>query len=149
MTVFNLGKGAVLSVLADGATSAAIPVKQLKTISFAGSSANYEDVTNMDSPNLIQEFAPTTTTSGTAAFSGVFNDNDPGQIFIAAAKVAQTLLDVTIQFLPKRGQTTGLLRSFKAYVQECNSGDAQFDKASTISGTFKITGGITDVAGAA
>ena len=147
MTVFTLGKGAVLAAVAVGSSTAAVPVKQLKTISFSGNGANYEDITNMDSPGAVMEFAPTTISPGTAAVQGVFNDADPGQVLMAAAHAAQTLLTFTLQFLPKTGQTVGFLRTFEGYVQEWNGPDAQFDKASTASGTLKISGVVTDVAG--
>lgn len=152
-TVFTLGRGAVLSMAPAGSSSAAVAIKQLKTISFAGKQANYEDITNMDSPAgvaggaPVQEFAPTTLAPGTAACQGVFNDNDPGQIALAAAQYTQILQAFTLQYAPKAGYATGFMRTFNGYVQECNGPDAQVDKAATLAATLKISGVITDLPG--
>jgi hypothetical protein len=53
-----------------------------------------------------------------------------------------------VQFPKRAGQTVaGFLRTFNCYVMECNGPDAQYDKASTLAVTLKISGVITDVAG--
>lgn len=146
MTKFVIGKGTVISVSVDaGSTFTAIG--QLKTGSFTGRKADLEDVTNMGSAGATREYAPTLIDSGQFAISGVFDPMDAGQTAVNAAFAAQTLVTVKVQYPKASDQTTaGLLRTFTAYVTDSNL-DAQFDKSSTFSATFKITGLITDTAG--
>jgi hypothetical protein len=145
-TLFHLGKGSVLSISVNGGT-AWTPVKQLKTVSFAGYNVDYEDISNMDSPSAVREFAPTLADPGTAECQGIFLDSDPGQIAMNAANVSQVLAEFKLQMAPRAGETTGFLRTFSGYVQKGNNLDAQFDKASTYAATIKVTGPYTDAAG--
>lgn len=153
-TKFTLGAGSSLTLAPAGTSTAAVKVTQLKTISYSGAAATYEDITNMDSPSgadggaPTEEFAPATVGSGTAALQGVFNDGDPGQILLAASRQTQTLMTFTMQMKPRSGQAKGFSRTFTAYVQECNGPDAQYNKSATLSATLKISGPITDTPGA-
>lgn len=137
-TVYTLGKGSVLSISTDG--TAFTPVKQLKTITFSGSELAFDDVTNLDSPGAVREYAPTLITPPDCDFQGVFNGADPGQIMLSAAFDAQQPLNCKLQLAPGKNQTTGLLRTFTAFVKSKPQIDAQMDKASTFSGSLKITG---------
>ena len=146
-TKFQLGKGSTLSISSDGGTTWTM-VKQGKTITYSGQKTNFEDVTNLDSPGNVIERVPTTNDPGTAQAQGVHDPADAGQLAVRAAQVAQTALTVKHQFSKASDQTTnGLLRTFSAYVSEVNGPDAQYDKSSTFSFTFQITGPITDTAG--
>lgn len=146
-TVFTLGKGALLSLSTDGGTTFTV-VKQLKSISFAGNSAAYEDITNMDSPGAFDEYAPTTISPGTAAIQGVFADGDPGQVLLFSTHASQVLVSAKMVFAKTAGQTiAGFTRTFACYVQECNGPDAQYNKAATLAATLKMSGPVTDVAG--
>ena len=141
-TVYTLGKGSVLSVSTDGTSFT--PVKQLKSITFSGSEQAFDTITNLDSPGAVHEFAPTLITPPDCDFQGVFNGADPGQIMVSAAFDAQQALQCKLQLAPGKGQTTGMLRTFTAFVKSKPQIDAQMDKASTYSGSLKITGQITD-----
>jgi hypothetical protein len=143
-TKFVLGKGATFSISTDGTLFT--PVKQLKTIQFSGGKSDLEDITNMDSAGAFREFAPTLLDAGQAAVNGVFNPADPGQLAFNAAFIAQTLVHCKLQFAPAPGDSTGFLRTFSGYVTDDNL-DAQFDKASTLAATVKITGPVNDTPG--
>lgn len=143
-TTFVTGRGSALSISTDGTTYT--PVLQIKTTQYSGSKGDMEDVTSMSSPGATREWAPTLLDSGQLACSGVFSPADPGQLMLGSAFAAQQLVYVKHQYAPAAGQTTGFLRSFKAYVTDHNL-DLQFDKAGAFSSTLKITGLITDVAG--
>ena len=144
-TKYVVGKGSVFSISVDGGTTY-VPVKQIKTISFSGGKSDLEDVTNMDSTGAYREFAPTLLDAGSAALSGVMQPSDPGQLVMASAFTSQTLVKAKLQYPIATGQTVGFLRSFYGYIQDSNI-DAQFDKASTLSATIKITGPFTDTPG--
>lgn len=146
-TSYALGKNGTVSISLDG--TAFTPIAALKSISYSGDQQSYETITNMDSPGAQDEYAPTTSTPGTAQAQGVFSPfGDPGQIMSAAARQSQVLLTVKQQMAPAIGQTKGFSRTFNAYVQECNCpSDQQYDKASTFNVTFKITGPKTDTFG--
>jgi hypothetical protein len=142
-TKFQLGKGAVLSSSTDGGTTWT-PIKQLKTITFSGSKQDFDDITNLDSPGAVREVVPTLIDPGTADFQGVFNGTDPGQLALSAAFTAQTPLEFKLQFAPGATQTVGFLRTWNGYMASKPQVDAQMDKASTFSGSVKITGPVTD-----
>ena len=145
-TKFQLGKGSTISISTDGTTFTL--VKQGKTITYSGQKTNFEDITNLDSPGNEMERVPTTNDPGTAAMQGVHDPADPGQLAVRAAQQAQTLLTVKHQFSKASDQTTtGLLRTFSAYVADVGGPDAQYDKSSTFSFTYQITGPITDTPG--
>ena len=142
-TKYKLGKGASLSISTDGGTTWT-QIKQLKTISYPNSKADFDDITNMDSPGAYHEFAPTTLDAGTADFQGVWNPSDAGQIAASAAFEAQALCQFKHQFAPSVGESTGFVRTFNGYMAAKPGVDAQFDKASTYNGSIKVTGPYTD-----
>lgn len=144
-TKFALGKGATLSISTDGGTTY-VPVKQLKTITYPSSKADFDDITNMDSTGAYREFVPTLNDSGTADFQGVWAETDPGQVACSAAFEAQTLCLFKHQFAVRPGEAAGFLRQFSGYLATKPAIDAQFDKTSTFSGSIKVTGAYTDTA---
>ena len=144
-TKFALGKGAVLSISVDGGTTFT-PIKQLKSITYPSSKADFDDITNMDSEGAYHEYVPTMLDAGTVDFQGVWAETDPGQVAASAAFDAQTLAMFKHQFARRAGEGAGFLRTFNAYMASKPSIDAQFDKASTYTGSLKVTGGYTDAA---
>lgn len=145
-TNFVIGKGTAFSISVDGGTTF-IPVPQIKALTFSGSKSDLEDITNMNSIGAFREYAPTLLDSGQVSFNGVFDPVGTGQTALHGAFTAQTLVFCKLQFPKASDQTaTGFLRTFTAYVSEFNI-DAQFDKASTLSGVLKITGPTNDTPG--
>lgn len=144
-TKFALGKASVLSLSTDGGTTW-IPIKQLKSVTYPGSKADFDDITNMDSTGAYREFVPTLNDAGTVDFQGVWAETDPGQVAATAAFEAQQLCQFKHQFAPRTGETAGFLRTWNGYMASKPQIDAQFDKASTFSGSIKVTGLYTDTA---
>jgi len=140
------GKGARLSVSIDGTTFTL--VKQLQKISSSGQKANFAEITNLDSPNAFIERIPTTLDSGTLSATVVANPNDAGQLMLLAAFQAQTKLTCKLQYPPVGAQTTGLLKTFSAYVSSAPMPSASVTDASTFDVELTITGPVSDMAGA-
>lgn len=142
-TKFALGKGSVLSISTDGGTTWT-PIKQLKSITYPSSKADFDDITNMDSPGAYREYVPTMNDAGTVDFQGVWAETDPGQVSASAAFEAQQLCQFKHQFAPRPGEGAGFLRTFNGFMASKLQIDAQFDKSSTVSGSIKVTGAYTD-----
>lgn len=146
-TTYLLANGATFSIKASSASSA-ITIGQLKSIAFSGSKLDLEDITNLDSPNSYREYAPTLLDAGNAQLDGVFNPADAGQIAAVAAFDARSLCTFQLT-LPITGtQTTAATRTFTGYFSARPVYSVQADKTSAFTATIKITGAITDVAGA-
>lgn len=142
---FILAKGSSISLSPDGTTFT--PVKQIQQVDYSGGKMEFDDVTNIDSPGGVHEWVPTLNDSGDVQVSGVFSDQDPGQLMFDAAFAAQTLMTVKMQMAPTGTQTKGFLRSFQAYVSApCNISYGT-TKAMSFKGSLKITGLVTDTAG--
>ena len=142
-TKFAIGKGSSLSISVDGGTTWT-PIKQLKTVTYPNSKADFDDITNIDSTGQYREYVPTLLDAGTVDFTGVWAGDDPGQVSVTAAFDAQTLAMFKHQFAPRAGEHAGFLRTFSGYLAQRPSIDAQFDKASTFNGSVKVTGPYTD-----
>ena len=140
------GKGAILSLSTDGTNFT--PIKQIQKLSSSGQKMNFADITNIDSPNAYIERIPTTLDSGTLSFTVVANPSDDGQLMLLAAFQGQTKLQVKLQYPPVGNQTTGLLKSFSAYVSSAPMPSAAVGDASTFDAEMTITGGIQDTPGA-
>ena len=139
------GKGGSLSISTDG--TAFTKVAQIKSVKPGGSKANFDDITNIDSPDAFIERIPTTLDSGTVSFTCVSKPDDAGQTMMLAAFVAQTKLTCKLQYPPVGTQTTGLLKTFSAYVSNCPMPSVDATSASTFDGELTITGPVTDTAG--
>ena len=140
---YTLGNSAVLSASTTvGGTL--VPVKQIKSISFSGSSVNFDDITNLDSTGSYQEFVPTTINPGNAQFEGVFVGSDPGQQMLSAAFETKSVLHFTLQFAAGVGESTGLKRVWDAYMAEKPNIAASTQKSVSYSGSLRITGPIVD-----
>jgi hypothetical protein len=139
------GKGGSLSLSSDGTTFTKIG--QISKLSSSGAKAAYADITNLDSPDAFIERIPTTLDSGTISFTCVTNPSDTGQLMLLASFNAQTKLTVKLQYPPVGSQTTGLLKTFSAYVSSANMPTAEITSASTVDAELTITGPVTDTPG--
>lgn len=140
------GKGGTLSISTDG--TAFTLVKQVQKISSSGQKSNFADITNLDSPDNYVEKLPTTLESGSLSFTVVSNPADAGQLMLLAAFQAQTKLTVKLQY-PKVGAqtTTGLLKTFSAYVSAAPMPSMAVADASTFDAELMITGPVVDTPG--
>lgn len=139
------GKGGIFSISVDGTVFT--PVKQVKTVTFAGSKADLTDITNLDSVGNIRERIPTLIDPGTVSADIVADTTDAGQLLLSSAFFAQIQLSVKVQYPPMPGQPKGLLRTFQAYVSTNGLASLNVADASTFSTELTITGPITDISG--
>lgn len=139
------GKGGSLSLSSDGTTYT--KVGQIQKVSSSGQKANLADITNMDSPSAFIERIPTTLDSGTLSFTVVSNPTDPGQLLLLAGFQAQTKFTVQLQYPPIGTQTTGLLKTFSAYVTSAPMPSMAVTEAATFDAELTITGAVVDTAG--
>lgn len=149
-TKATTGKSAILAI---GSGESPTPVLQVKTWSFSGQQAKYDDTTNAGSPAqgaaVMEEAIPSTVSPGQLTVSGVFLPTDPGQESLASAFLSQALTSFTFTFPLFPGQTTtGNSYAFSGYVQDMpNAVDVDYSKAINFKTTIKIQGPITVTAG--
>lgn len=140
------GKGGTLSISTDG--TAFTLVKQVQKISSSGQKSNFADITNLDSPSNYVEKLPTTLESGSLSLTVVSNPSDAGQLMLLAAFQAQTKLTVKLQYPKVGAQTTsGLLKTFSAYVSAAPMPSMAVADASTFDAELMITGPVVDTPG--
>src|ERR1700733_3906488 len=123
------GKGGSLSLSLDGTTYTRIA--QIQKLSSGGQKANLADITNLDSPSAFIERIPTTLDSGPLSCTIVSDPADPGQLMLLAAFQAQTKVTAKLQYPPIGTQTTGLLKTFSAYVTSAPMPGLAVTEAST------------------
>lgn len=137
------------SVLQYSTNPPSIPFNELaevKNISFSGTKADLADVTNMESGNY-REWLPTLLDSGELSFTGNLIANDTSEADILGFFSGQTLVEweVVLPPSPNFPTTTGTY-SFSAYVTKYER-SIPHDKEASVSGSLKITGAISFVAG--
>jgi hypothetical protein len=140
------GKGGTVSISTDGGTTYT-EIKQVKDVKPSGSKANYDNITNLSSPGNAEEFIPLTVNSGTVTLTVISNPLDAGQTALLAAFQAQTKLKVEVQYPTVGTQTTGLLKTFSAYVSSVPMPSMGVSNASTFDAELTISGLITDTPG--
>lgn len=140
------GKGGSLSISTDG--TAFTKIAQVQKVTSGGMKANLADITNLDSPSAFIERIPTTLDSGTLSCTIVANPADAGQAMLLAAFQAQTKLTCKLQYPPVGAQTTGLLKTFSAYVTSAPMPSMAVTEASTFDAELTITAAVTDTPGA-
>jgi hypothetical protein len=140
------GKGGSLSISTDG--TAFTKIAQVQKVTSGGMKSNLADITNLDSPSAFIERIPTTLDSGTLTCTIVANPADAGQAMLLAAFQAQTKLTCKLQYPPVGAQTTGLLKTFSAYVTSAPMPSMAVTEASTFDAELTITANVTDTPGA-
>lgn len=140
------GKGGSISISTDG--TAFTRIGQVQKLSSGGQKSNFADISNLDSPSAFIERIPTTLDSGTMSFTCVSNPADSGQLMLLAAFNTQTKLTVKVQY-PKSGSqtTSGLLKTFSAYVSTATDPTMDISSASTFDAELTISGPVTDTPG--
>lgn len=129
------------SKLASGGTTGAAytNVGQLKKVNFSGLKAEFDDITNLDSPTIFKEWMKTIVDGDTVSFDGVMNPSDPTtqSLLTNLATAGQAAL-----FFWKLTLTNGSTLIFQGYVQDFKFG-VEYNKAITFSGAIKIVGNVT------
>lgn len=128
------------SKLASGGTAGAAytNIGQLKKFSFAGLKAEFDDITNLDSPNIFKEWMKTVVDGDTVTFDGVMN---PADIQTQALLTNLATAGSAALFFWRITLTNGSVLIFQGYVQDFKFG-AEYNKAITFSGTIKIVGNV-------
>lgn len=129
------------SHLASGGTTGAsyTNVAQLKKVNFSGLKAEFDDITNLDSPTIFKEWMKTIVDGDTVTFDGVMNPADPTTQSLLS-NIA--LAGANALYYWKITLTNGSTLVFQGYVQDFKFG-AEYNKAITFSGGIKIVGNIT------
>lgn len=129
------------SHLANGGTSGAsyTNIGQLKKFNFSGLKAEFDDITNLDSPSIFKEWMKTVVDGDTVTFDGVMNPADTTMQGLlvnlaTSGSAADNFWKITL--------TNGSVLTFQGYVQDFKFG-AEYNKAITFSGAIKIVGNIT------
>ncbi len=124
-------------------------VKKIQTLEFDGFTSDFDEVTNLNSPNALKQWAPTTIDPGTGTVSLVADQVDPGQLALAAGQLARTKFPCRVTYPAPVGYTSGIVRTFSAWVQKNGLSNLSTTAASKYSVQLKIDGTITDVAAVA
>ena len=129
------------SKLASGGTagSSYVNVGQLKKFNFSGLKAEFDDITNLDSPSIFKEWMKTIVDGDTVAFDGVMN---PADVTTQALLTNIATAGSAALFYWKITLTNGSILIFQGYVQDFKFG-AEYNKAITFSGAIKIVGNVT------
>ena len=128
------------SHLANGGTTGTsyTNLGQLKKFNFSGLKADFDEITNLDSPSIFKEWMKTIVDGSDVTFDGVMNPADPtlqallSNLALAGA-AALNYWQITL--------TNGSVIVFQAYVQEFKFG-AEYNKAITFTGALKIVGNV-------
>jgi predicted secreted protein len=136
-TIAYPGYGSKLA--SGGVTGAAYTnVAQLKKFNFSGLKAEFDDITNLDSPSIFKEWMKTVVDGDTVSFDGVMNPADPTtQALLTNIATAGS----AALFFWKITLTNGSTLIFQGYVQDFKFG-AEYNKAITFSGAIKIVGNV-------
>lgn len=114
-------------------------VAQLKKINFSGLKADFDEITNLDSPTIFKEYMKTVVDGDTVTFDGVWNPADPTTQALLTNIGTAGLASL---FFWRITLTNGSTLTFQGYVSDFKFG-AEYNKAMTFSGSIKIVGNIT------
>jgi hypothetical protein len=111
---------------------------QLKKFGFGGLKADFDDITNLDSPTIFKEWMKTVVDGSDVTFQGVMNPADPtleGLLsnLATAGSAALNYWKITT--------TDGSVLIFQAYVADFKF-DVEYNKAMVFSGSLKIVGNV-------
>jgi len=129
------------SSLASGGTSGGsyTNVSQLKTFSFNGIKADFDEITNLSSPSIFKEWLKTTVDPAELPFSGVLNPTDPTtQSLLSSLQASGS----SALYYWKITTTDGSTFVFQGYVSEFKF-NVEYNKAILFSGSLKVTGNVT------
>ena len=116
-------------------------VGQLKKFGPSGLKAKEDDITNLDSPTINEEYLKTVVDSGSMTFEGVLNPAvaTEAQLLLtnlyAAGQNATNYWQITL--------TDGSIFVFLGFVSDLKPFGVEYNKAIPFSGSIRITGVIT------
>ncbi len=131
------------SMLQSGgiAGSSYTKVGQLKKFAFSGLTADFDEITNLDSPTIFKEWMKTTVDGKDVSFDGVMNPNDVQQqdLLINLRTAGANAL-----YIWKITTTDGTTFTFQAYVAEYTF-NVEYNKAITFTGKLRVVGDISAI----
>lgn len=129
------------SMLQSGgiAGSSYTKIGQLKKFAFAGLTADFDEITNLDSPTIFKEWMKTNVDGKEVNFDGVLNPTDVQQqdLMINLSTAGSAAL-----YMWKITTTDGSIFTFQGYVSEYTF-DVQYNKAITFTGKIRLVGNVT------
>src|SRR5579871_17210 len=140
-TVAYPGYGSHLATAGAGGTSGGpfTNIGQLKKFNFGGLKADFDEITNLDSPTIFKEWMKTVVDGSDVTFDGVLNPTDaPTQGLLTNISTAGS----AAAYWWKITTTDNSTFVFQAYVSDFKFG-AEYNKAITFSGSLRIVGNIT------
>lgn len=130
------------SHLANGGTAGTsyTNIAQLKKFAFSGMKAEFDDITNLDSPSIFKEWMKTVVDGDTVTFDGVLNPADPTYegLLTQLATSGSGALDYWQITL-----TDGSTIVFQGYVQDFTPAQVEYNKALAFKASIKIVGNLT------
>lgn len=146
ITSAQTGYGDVIAISIDGGTTL-LQVMQTKNIQYTGQKKDFVDTTTTTSTGGYKTSQGTLKDPGSMTFDCIFLATDPGQLALAAAYDANTVLTVKHFYKTQPGFTSGPINSFTAEVEQFPLPGSDETKVATISVSLKISGPITQTAG--
>jgi predicted secreted protein len=146
VTSAQTGYGDVVFISVDAGTTFT-QVMQTKNIQYSGQKKDFVDTTTTTSTGGYKTSKGTLKDPGSITFDCVFLADDPGQLALAAAYDADTILTVKHVYKAQPGFTTGPINTFTAEVEQFPLPGSDETKVATISVSLKISGPITQTAG--
>jgi predicted secreted protein len=146
ITSAQTGYGDVIAISIDGGTTLT-QVMQTKNIQYSGQKKDFVDTTTTTSTGGYKTSKGTLKDPGSMTFDCIFLADDPGQLALAAAYDADTILTVKHFYKAQPGFTTGPINTFTAEVEQFPLPGSDETKVATISVSLKISGPITQTPG--
>lgn len=147
-TVAQTGSGEVIFISVDGGTTF-IQLQGTQNIQYSGQKKDFDDITSTTSPGAYKESKGTLKDPGSMTFDLVVNIADPGQIALASAYDADTVLTVKHMYKLLTGYTSPAINTFTCEVEQDPLPGSDAGKVSKVSVSLKISGQITKTAAVA
>jgi hypothetical protein len=148
LTSAQTGYGDVIFFSIDGGETF-IQVMQTKNIAYSGQKKDFVDTTTTTSTGGYKTSQGTLKDPGSMTFDCVFLATDPGQLALAAAYDADTILTVKHVYKVQPGFASGPINTFSAEVEQFPLPGSDETKVATISVSLKISGPIAQTAAVA
>jgi len=129
------GYGSSLDIL----TSPPIHVAQIRKLNFPGLKADFEEISNLDSPSIFKEYMKLMLDGGNMPFDGVLNSAD-GSVTELWDSLKQSGVAALRTF--RLTFTDASTLDFDAYVEQFSVG-VEFNKVIPFNASLKIVGDIT------
>jgi hypothetical protein len=145
VTSAQTGYGDVVFISIDGGTTF-VQVMQTKNIQYSGQKKSFVDTTTTTSTGGYMTSKGTLKDPGSMTFDCIFLADDPGQLALAGAYDADTVLTVKHIYKAAPGFSAGPINTFVAEVEQFPLPGSDETKVATISVSMKISGPITQTA---